>query len=58
LVLLRKQNKTLTGANMETMYRDRRKGHPETAPSGDSPHIKSSNPDTIGDVKKCLLEGV
>jgi hypothetical protein len=35
--------------------RDWRKGHPETAPSKDSSHIQSPNPDTIVDAKKCLL---
>jgi hypothetical protein len=37
--------------------RDWRKGHPETAPLEDPPHIQSPNPDTIVDAKKCLLTG-
>ena len=37
--------------------KDRRKGHPETAPLGDPSHIESPNPDTIVNVNKCLLTG-
>lgn len=32
------------------------KNHPETAPSGDPSHIQISNPDTIIDTKKYLLQ--
>jgi hypothetical protein len=35
--------------------RDWRKGHPETATSGDPSHKQPQNPDTIADAKKCLL---
>ena len=48
-VLLRKGNKMLMGANMET------KCGTETAPPGDPSHIQS--PDTIVDANKCLLTG-
>ena len=34
-----------------------RKGHPETAPPGDPPHIQSPNPDTVVNAKKCMLTG-
>jgi hypothetical protein len=34
--------------------KDWRKGHPETAPPGDSSHIQSPNPDIV-DAGKCLL---
>ena len=30
---------------------------PETAPPGDPSHMQPPNPDTIADVKKCLLTG-
>jgi hypothetical protein len=36
---------------------DCRKGHPETAPPGDSSHIRSTNLDIIVNTKKCRLTG-
>jgi hypothetical protein len=36
---------------------DRRKGHPETAPSGDPSHIQSPKLVTIVEAKKCMLTG-
>jgi len=60
-VLLRRGNKIPKGRDMETKCGvetpDVRKGHPETAPPGDPPHIQSPNPVTIVDVKKYLLTG-
>jgi hypothetical protein len=44
-----------TVRNDKVWSRDWRKGHPETAPPGDSSHIQSPNLDTIVDVNKCLL---
>jgi hypothetical protein len=35
--------------------RDLRKGHPDTAPSGDPSHIQPPNLDPIVDAGKCLL---
>jgi len=35
----------------------RLKGHPETAPHGDAPHIQPPNPDDITDAKKYMLTG-
>ena len=37
--------------------RDRRKGHPETAPPGDITHIQLANAASTVDAKKCLLTG-
>ena len=37
--------------------RDWRKGHPESAPPGDSSHIQLPHPDAIVDARKCLLSG-
>jgi hypothetical protein len=37
--------------------RDWRKGHPETAPTGDPSNIQSPNPDIIVDTNKCKLTG-
>jgi hypothetical protein len=37
--------------------RDRRKGHPETAPPRDPSFLQKPNPDTIADAKKRLLTG-
>ena len=34
-----------------------KKGHPETAQTGDPPHLQTPNPDTIADVKMCLQTG-
>jgi hypothetical protein len=45
-VLLRKGNKILMGANMETKWIT------ETAPPWDTSHIQSTNPNTIVDTKK------
>jgi hypothetical protein len=58
-VLLRRGNKILSEANMETKCgtETERKGHPEISPPEDQSHIKSPNPDTIVDAKKCLLTG-
>jgi hypothetical protein len=35
----------------------RLKESPETAPPGDPSHMKTPNPDTIVEAKKCLLIG-
>ena len=37
--------------------RDRKKGHPETAPPRDPSHLQTPTPDTIADDKKHLLTG-
>jgi hypothetical protein len=56
-VLLRKENKILTGGNMRTKCgTDWRKGHPETASPRDPSHIQTPNPDTILDARKYLLK--
>ena len=56
LVLLRKGNKILMGANTKTNVEQKLKEvHPVTAPPGDPSHIQLLNPDTIVDANKCLL---
>jgi hypothetical protein len=55
LVLLRRGNKILMGANMDTKCGAETEG--KTAPPGDLSHIQSQNPDTIVDAKKCMLKG-
>ena len=59
LVLLRRSNKILTGANTETKYGAETEGkvHPETVSPGDPSHIQSQNAETILDSKKCMLTG-
>jgi hypothetical protein len=58
-VLLRSENKILTGGNMDTKCGAETEGKaiPETVPPGDTFHIQSPKPDTIVDAGKCLLMG-
>lgn len=49
---LRRGKKILTGGNIETKCgteTEKLKGHPETAPHGDSSHIQPPNPNNIAD---------
>jgi hypothetical protein len=57
-VLLRKGTKySPEQIGRQVWSRDWRKGHPKTAPPGDSFHTQSTNPDSIVDLKKCMLTG-
>jgi hypothetical protein len=60
LVLLRKGNKILMGANTKTNVEQRLKERPSRdCPThiNDSSHIQSPNTDTIVNANKCLLTG-
>ena len=55
-ILLRRGNKILMGANMETKYGADTEGKAIQRP-GDLSLIQSPNADTIVDAKKCMLTG-
>jgi hypothetical protein len=57
-LLFRRENKILTGGNMETKCgaeTEGKKDHPETAPPGDPSHTQPPNPVAIVAARKCLL---
>ena len=58
-VLLRKENKILTGGNTESKYGTETEGKAiwRLSHLGIPSHIQTPNPDTIVDTKKCLLTG-
>jgi hypothetical protein len=58
-VLLRRGNKILMGGDTETKCgaETEEKAIQRLHPPGDPSNIKSPNPDTIMDTKKCLLTG-
>ena len=58
-VLLRRGNKIPIGGDREAKCGAETEGKAisETAPPGDPSHKKLPNPDTIVDVKRCLLTG-
>jgi hypothetical protein len=58
-VLLRRENKTLTGGNMETKCRAETEGKAtQRLPHlGDPSHMQSPNLDAIADARKCFLTG-
>jgi hypothetical protein len=60
LVLPRRGNKTLMGANMKTKRGAETEGKAihRLPHLGNPSYIQSPNPDTIVDAKKCLLTGV
>ena len=57
--LLRMGNKITMEGVTDTKFRslDRRKDHPENAPTGDSSYIQPPNPDTIAYARKIFLTG-
>jgi hypothetical protein len=56
-LFLEEQNTHRSKYGDKVLSRDSRKGHPETMPPGDSPHIQLPNPETIVNGKKYMLTG-